>query len=236
MKSGPAIREQRRRLMVVVTNLEAAGPPETHVFRDSPITVGRSPLSALRLPDPRVELQQGVLFFTSSAIKYLDCSNPIVAPRDPSAIVHLTGGAALDIAPFRISTNIEIAHEPVASATGGEGASFSDELERVFEAIGMVASALASDDRAETFTALATRAVEVLDIISQVIAERRRWPLQLWIDSATVRSVYGPSDPPEITDYLLDPRGSDLRLDELRQYLRNLVRSEVVLRTSVARA
>jgi hypothetical protein len=236
MISRPAIREQRRRLMVVVTNSEADGSPETHVFPDSPITVGRSPLSALRLPDPRVEPQQGVLFFTSSAIKYLDCSNPIVAPGDPSALVHLTGGAALRIAPFEISTVIEIADEAAPSAIEGAGTPFFDELERVFRAIGLVASALSSDNRAATFTALATRAVEVLDIVSQVIVERQRARPLLWIDGDAPLLLRGSSNPPEITDYLLDPLGSGLRLEELRQYLRNLSRSEAVFRKPVARA
>src|SRR5262245_11451594 len=95
------------RLIVTVYNVESGGVGDTHVFRVCPVTVGSSRESALRLGDPRVAAQQGLLFFTQSAITYLDCSRLGAAEGDPPEVIDLRAQAAMRIGPFEISAHVE---------------------------------------------------------------------------------------------------------------------------------
>jgi pSer/pThr/pTyr-binding forkhead associated (FHA) protein len=94
-------------MSVIVRIVHPNGRPiESRVFSSSPISVGRSATSVLRLEDPRVSPQQGVLAFTSEAIQYLDYGSAIKAtvdgvPLTPGIPVRLQDSSVVQIGPYR---------------------------------------------------------------------------------------------------------------------------------------
>jgi hypothetical protein len=96
------------------------------------------------------------------------------------------------------------------------------EIARVVQTIVAGVKAVPPSDT-EALAIVLSRALRVIDIVSAVLTQLRPGRIPSWASPAGSSPIRTALDPLVITDYLLDPSGSDERLDELRRYLIDLV-------------
>jgi len=217
-----------RLLVVTVVDTEFGGGTVTRVFEKSPVTIGNTAESMLQLVDDRLSAQQGMLFFTGGSVKYMDFTDA-AGPGGVSKVANLSSPAtSVRVGRFEVSARVEVAPAPAGDpldrgppAPRGPGSSVVD----VVNAIVSVARAIPRSDH-DLMLGFALRAVKLIDLISAVLIELRpahdTTPPRTGVPSVLRCSC----DPLEIADYLLDPRGSDLRLDELKACFVDFVRGE----------
>jgi hypothetical protein len=243
------------RLIVTVANVESGRIGETRVFHACPVTVGSSGESALRLVDRRVAPQQGLLFFTSASITYLDCSRLGGETVEPPEVVELRSSRAIGIGPFEISAYVDEGSDTVPiPRMGGPGSEAElsflvQEVGRVFTTVGLTSQAFCGRD-ARAFLDFMIRALKVLDIVAAIVLELKRGLDGRWREtraaaasaSAAASAPAGPAepdpswDPVEIAYYLIDREIPDGWLDELRSYFIDLVHRQASLLAPIAKA
>lgn len=216
------------RLIVKLIRPDSPEAVETQVFSNSPVFVGASAASSIRLKDPLISAHQGVFIFTRERVRYVDYSTKTSAIVDdvfaaPGESFPVHKDTLLWIGPFALRVEVESAaaapavRTPAVANENSEVIALEQEAMETIRTVTRIARRLlASNDSLAYFLA---RAVKLADVVSAVIVRARaagtntaKFPF----DTSPLRTSW---DAHEISAYLLDTNASTSRLAELERYL-----------------
>lgn len=215
-------------LLLTITNVDSTLGGETRRFRESPVSIGMRSVNTIQVDDPRVAGQQGLIFFTCSKVKYRACS--IIGEDGLPSVVQVAPGITLRIGPLELLAGIEEAGENAPLPSNGKDGFglLAEQVDLIFRTVALTACSIPCDDPRSKLD-VAGRATRLLRAIGTMATDLRRGALAVPPPSADIGHPRPHRcDPLAITDYLLDPSGAEIRLEDLRRNLLDLARWEAV--------